>query len=164
MPVRKVESEVEYTASDGRSFESEAEAERHEKLISVRDDYRSARMIYARRLAETFKTADGYRFDITTWHYYRVTPWFHRMPGVQEVSIWSPDFDIDEHDPVEGEFVCELHGHDGKKERQRIRISDLYRRRAAADRACLEAQKKRLAEITGDVEAFAAKISRKTDA
>lgn len=155
----KVEPEVEFRTSDGRSFESEAVADRHENLIAIRDDYQRARKIYARTLAETFRTADGYRFNFQIWHYYRVTPWFHRIPGVQEISIWAPDFDIDEHDPAEGDFVFELQGSDGKKERRRIKISDLYCSRAAADRACVEAQRERLAEMTADFEAFAAKIS-----
>ena len=59
MAVRKIESEVEYKASDGRSFDSQAEAERHEKLISVRGTYERARKIYARTVAETFRTVDS---------------------------------------------------------------------------------------------------------
>lgn len=145
--VEKIENQVEWEASDGRTFDNEEEAERYEALIEIRDTYKRARKDYARTLAKTFKTADGQPFNFSQWSYYWVTPWHYHMPRVQKVEIWKPDFDIPENHPEEGTFICGFNGANGKRETRPINISELYASQSAASSACLVAARERLVEL-----------------
>lgn len=156
MGVRKIETETTYRASDGREFNNEEHAKRHERLISIRDEYTVARQAYARALAESFKTADGKDFRIDRWHYYRLTPWYGDLPQVQEIHLSGRDLDIPENDPDEGSFLFKVNGPDGKRELRKVNISNLYCTLAAANKACVAAQRGRLEELREQVESNAA--------
>lgn len=138
-----------YETSDGREYDTQQEAERHEALITAKREYEHAQKVFGQRLAETQKTADGYPFEFTLLRdYYYITPGFHEMPALVRVgfSRWKP-VQLNEADELvltSGRLHC--------------RIGDLYRSPRAAEEALLTAQEAWLKERTEEVEALRRKV------
>lgn len=132
---------VKFQTEDGRKFDTEEEAKRHEKLATARDAFWAARKTLGRLLAETQRTADGEAFTFDFHTYYFVTESWSGMPDVREISFCRYDFDFDDTD-VFRVIVC-----DNDAKHREYRITDLYANRSTADRALLVAQQKRLEEL-----------------
>jgi hypothetical protein len=138
-----------FRTSDGREFTDKGEAERHEALVEAKREYDTARAVLGRRLAETQKTADGRPFEFGVFgDYYFVTEGWSGMPELLTVSFFGNNFSIDEHRIAEVVILQRAQGRDRDSE---YRIADLYRGKAAAERALLEAQEAWLAKKTAEV-------------
>ena len=94
-----------WKTSDGREFDSEEEADRHERLVKAADYYMDALLRYGQALAETQRTADGHPLELSRTHY-RVHPRHcevesvHVLGGMSvevrddgEVFFYLPDWD-----------------------------------------------------------------------
>lgn len=86
-----------YEATDGRQFDDEQEAARHQIMIDARSAYERARLDYAKALAETCRTADGHPFELNSSRsYYHVRRGPGGIPETAAVSFWYWDIDLSE--------------------------------------------------------------------
>lgn len=152
MPARELPKK--FAAPDGVTFASKAEAESHEQLMDAEHAYRRARLVYCKALAERNQTADGHPFKLSISHtYFRVTERWDLLPGVERMSFWLHHCDLDDDDN------CVIRYKDSSTGKwDSYRIDRLYSRQDAADRACLEAQRERLAALAEDVDKLAERV------
>ena len=137
-----------YETSDGRKFTDEAEAARHQALITAKDEYESARHKWVRALTATYKTADGQNFSLTKHgDYWRIANYFHdnALPTLERVSFWVWHCDINEADHA---VIIERKG----EHTRHYRISELYASERNAKIALLAAQEKELQYMTEQVQ------------
>lgn len=151
---------AKFKTSDGREFEDEVEAQRHDALINARAEYRTALHKLNRCIAETTRTADGYLFEFglwTTYHY--VTPGYNSMPQLNEVPYLGWNWELNERDDTV-EIVTER---DTDNRRVTYQVNDLYRDKKKALAAMIEAQKTWLQEREAEINEHAEKVSRGLD-
>lgn len=151
---------TKYSASDGREFNTQDEAERHEQFIVAQKEYETARNRFGRLLAETQLTADGkpFRFDAFK-RYWHVTAGWSGMPALSEVRFdgWNYQFDVSDR------FVIRQdEGRDGNQRWVEYRIDVLYANYPKAERALLAAQEKWLAVHAEKVDELRAALGKAT--
>ena len=76
---------------NGREFEDKAEAEKYEALVSAERRFKQSQDDYYQLLAETHKTADGYKFEWGVWSYYLPRWSVHGAPHIIRVSCTGRD-------------------------------------------------------------------------
>lgn len=155
-----IKQETKFKTTDGREFDDQKEAQKHDELILARELYEGALRKLNQLTAETTRTADGHLFELGLWaNYYYVTPGYFEMPALSEVSYIGWNWDLNERDDS-----VEIVTREGNDNRQReYKISSLYREKAKALAALVEAQKAWLAERQAQVEETAAKVARGID-
>lgn len=124
------EEKTVFRTEDGQEFTDKASAERHEKLVAAKAAYEDARQQYAKALAETQFTADGYPFDLNTRHtYYYVTGLWNGSPEVDSVSFYLWNIDLDEADRLS---VVQWDNRGEASRRVSYRIDHLYWHKSGA--------------------------------
>lgn len=145
-----------FVAEDGKEFESEEEADRHNLLIAADRAFQSARKQYDRVLAESQMTADGEPFRAVAaadyWYVKDVFCW----PELHCVSFYLSNFALNEHGQIE---LLEYHGRNHDLSVRHFRIADLYARDRNAKRALLKARTERLAELQEGVGKLEAELA-----
>ena len=138
-----VRQEVKFKSSDGQEFNNETEAQRHDALITAREEYKTALAKLNRCIAETARTADGHLFTFGVWQtYHYVTPGYFSMPALAEVPYLGWNWDLNEYDDA-----VEIVIREGTDNRVRaFKIGDLYMSKRAAQVALIKAQKEWLKE------------------
>jgi hypothetical protein len=92
-----VKKSTTYKTTDGDEFTDEAEAIAHEKIITLKRAFDSARHEYGRALAQREKTIDGYPFQIRYHTYYYIGQ-FTGMPYLVDVNFANDwEFTLDDH-------------------------------------------------------------------
>lgn len=136
-----------FKTEDGREFETQKEAERHDRLYNARVKYESARREFSQALFETQKTADGEFFKFCIYDYYFIFPSYgNGWPSIRTVSFIGWNYDIDDND----ELVIRTQRDDGQW--VKYEISELYSHKKNAEAALIVAQKERLAEFAEQLE------------
>lgn len=134
---------AKWKATDGREFDSEDAAAKHETFIECQRNYEDARRTFARVVWETQKTADGQPFDVSMRSYWYVWEPFNAMPELRTVAfyVWHLGFDDDDHGRV-----LSPREENGRQAEGYVsyRISELYHYETNARKALLEAAKKQL--------------------
>lgn len=146
-----------YTSEDGREFNTEADAKKHEELITAKSLYDQARHAYARKLWETQKTADGEPFELGWRRYWRIVG-LYMWPRLQEVSIYPHSCDLDDQDALT--IIEEVDNGKGGRQFASHRISDLYCREENAKKALIAAQRERLDDLTREVVELIASVEK----
>lgn len=138
-----------YETSDGREFDNESVAKRHDEFIKVKITYEEARKEWTRVLAESQTTADGHPFEFSmSRDYWFVTRWSGRMPSLQKVSFFSWNCDVDDNEEGSLRQLEYNGGYDGGSEKWvSYRISELYLRKANATEALIYAQEEHIADL-----------------
>lgn len=143
---------VKYRASDGASFATQAEAERHDRLVTAQRQFEKAQAALDRALAESQKTADGKLFTFLHRFYY-VHDHFCELPDLREVEFYRPQVEVDR----DGSVILVETIHD---QRRAHRISDLYWYKNAAVAAVLAAQDERIKQYQAQADELRAKAAR----
>ena len=139
----------QFKTSDGQKFDTIEEAERHEVLITAREQYNQGRRAFNRALAMTQKTADGELFDFGIFRdYYYITPGWSGCPALQAVNFLGWNYEVEDNDDVKI-------SKERDSDRQRISypIKDLYRHKRKAEIALVAAQEAWLAEQAAEIAA-----------
>ncbi len=150
---------VKYKSSDGQEFETEDEAQSHEKLIEAKERYEAARSAYGQILHESQKTADGcpFEFSIFADYWYIADSW--KFPQLDKVSFFRGNCDLNDED----ETVIIQHHDDyrGNRHFTNYSIGELYRYKKNAQVALLAAQKECLQELSKSVKQLEHVVRRK---
>lgn len=155
-----IKQEIKFKSSDGKAFDNEAEASKHDALILARDEYKTALHKLNNIVAETTRTADGQLFEFGLWEtYYYVTPGFFSMPALAEVPYLGWNWDLNEYDDAVEIVVRQ--GNDNKQ--REFKINDLYRDKRKALRALVDAQMEWLREREAQVAETAEKVAKGID-
>jgi hypothetical protein len=137
-----------FEARDGRSFDTEAAAERHEALVAARRAYEEARRAYMEEIAAGLTTKDGHPFEFSCMRlYYFLVEGFAVKPHLKELQFYLWHCDVDDHD----ETVIRLQG-------VQYKISDLYRYRDNACKALVAAQREWLQRQTEELAELEARL------
>jgi hypothetical protein len=147
--------ETTYKSADGKKFKTAEEADRHDAILTAKDEYETARRKLAIVLLANEQTADGQPVDICNMTLYCVVNKFY-APVLQECHFrWGAwDWGLDHNDRVELHF--RLDG--GDKERQvTVSLDDLYADVDKARQAVIEAKRKILDEKLAELAAMEAK-------
>lgn len=155
-----VKQEVKFKSSDGRAFNNEAEAKKHDALILARQEYKAALRKLNQCVAETTRTADGHLFEFGLWKtYYYVTPGFFSMPALAEVPYLGWNWELNEYnDSVE---IILREGNDNRV--REFKINDLYLEKRKALTALVDAQKAWLKERGERITETANKVAQGLD-
>ncbi|MFA7254108.1 MAG: hypothetical protein WC107_06175 [Patescibacteria group bacterium] len=156
--MKKIVGKTEYRTRDGRSFETERAAAQHEELIDLRDGYELAKQALGRKLAETFKTADGQPFSVGLWtEYYWITPGHFSLPALLSVDFWGRNWTWEENG--EGDTLVLIshlndRGEDiSDRQGRRFPINELFANRAKAKAELANRQRawlqEKLTELNG---------------
>jgi hypothetical protein len=154
------ETPVQFKTSDGKTFDTREEAERHELLRVARDEFEQARTVLARLLAESHQTADGRRFSFDQWQYYYIAPGWEGLPRLTRVMFHG--FNLDWESQFDGREFPVIRQWEGEGKDRRLltyRFDCLYGSERAAEKALLAAQEKRLAELAESIEDLRAKVN-----
>lgn len=152
-----IKEQRKFKTSDGREFDDEKEAERHDELILIREEYKSVLRRMNTLIAETTRTADGKLFEFGLWKtYYYVTEGFFQMPQLTEVPYLGWNWHLNERDDA-----VEIILYEGNDKRTReFKINNLYAGKhnalialVAAQRAWLREREEQIAEVAKKVEA-----------
>ena len=155
--VKIEEQPIKFIASDGHEFLTQQATEQYETIITARDEYKRAKARYGELLAQSQKTADGYRFDmgICRRYYYPLAP-FGQRPCIQQIqSLWHNwTFDIDSYED-DGAVIIRKYenGHE-----YRHSIHELYAKWVNAERALVPLVEAWLGSETADCEALKKRI------
>lgn len=158
--MKKITTKTKFETEDGRKFTDQKAAETHEQIQAAATAYEQAREAFGRVLAESQRTADGFPFEFGLSDYYYIALW-GGLPTIRRVDFWYRNWSFDYDRENEPAKFCLLHfeGDGGRcGNGQPFRIGDLYRHRANAERALVEAQEKWLAEETERVAEARAKL------
>ena len=154
--MKKIEKKTLYETSDGREFESELQAAKHEKLILARREYESARREFATHLASSFKTADGHDFEFGLWtNYYHIFKPAKSIPGLVRVEFWGREWDIvDCRGETDTLVLLSYVDGFGNANRQGVEypINELYRYYENAEKALKKVQMKWLETMRAQIE------------
>jgi hypothetical protein len=126
-----------FKTTDGKEFSDEISAKKHENLITLKQEYKQARLRYVNELARAEKTIDGVSFA-GKYHTYWYIQEFMGMPHLVDFSFTN-DREFDIHDYTD-ELVILQPRTDGGRGYTESRISDLYYDRKAAEKALVLAQ------------------------
>lgn len=155
-----IKKQTKFKTTDGREFDDEKEAQKHDELILAREQYDASLRRLNRLIAETTRTADGYLFEFGLWtSYHYVTPGYFQMPVLGEVHYIGWNWDLNEHD--DSVEIVTRGGNDNR--RSEYKISNLYREKSKALAALVKAQQEWLAERQSEVEETAAKVAQGID-
>jgi len=156
------ESPKTYVADDGTEFAEKADAERHDALTEAERNLENAQESFCRALMQSQRTADGFLFEFRVWSYYRVVDTWGSMPSVQRVSLGlhTRNIVIDSENRLEFRLWQESTGQHQPGFWMTIRFDELFRDERAAQVACLDAQRERLAEMEADIADYEKRISR----
>ncbi len=146
------EQSVKYRASDGETFNSKAEAERHDALIVARDKYEEAEKAFGILLAETTKTADGCVFEFGWFTYYRIIDGYY-WPQLEEVRLCLPRIAVN---AGEVTIINTINGN-----YRDYRVSDLYKSKKFAEKALASLQEDRIADYQRQVDEMKAETGKK---
>lgn len=148
MTVKKVPQK--FVASDGCEFESEKDAEQHEKLIKAKREYDDSFKVFAAMLSETKRTADGVPFRLGYRRYYAIVNRFGGGLPVYRTVEFSPamwqEFEIED----ENQVYLVMREHNGSRER--YTVSQLYASEYEVKKALLAARDERLKELSEENE------------
>ena len=155
-----IKQEIKFKSSDGKQFDNEAEATKHDALILAREEYKTALRKLNSLIAETTRTADGRLFEFGIWGtYYYVTPGFFSMPALAEVPYLGWNWDLNEYnDSVE---IVLREGNDNRL--NHFKINDLYRDKRKALAALVDAQREWLREREAQITETAEKVTKGID-
>lgn len=156
-----IKQETKFKTTDGREFDDETEAQRHDALIIVRQEYEHALFKMNKLTAETTRTADGYLFEFGIFKdYWFVTPGYVGMPTITKTPYFGWNWNLSTHtDQVIIITSAEI---DGSRYRE-FAINNLYREKKNAIAAMIEAQKTWLSEQQKEVEENLAAVERGQD-
>jgi hypothetical protein len=146
--------ETVYKAVDGKKFKTAAESDRHDAILTAKDEYDTARRKLAIALLANERTADGEPVDICSMTLYCVVNKFY-APVLQECRFyWNAwDWGLDRSDRPELYFKI-VHG---DHERQAtVTLDDLYADVDKARQAVIEAKREILKEKTAEIAAMEA--------
>ena len=142
-----------WTTSGGRRWPSEAEAMEHQKAIDIEERFEDARKARERLIIEQCRTADNVPVRLGR-DYYWLTPYYFEMPRVQEVTLsWYNRVKLTESsysEAAEREVLVDPPGSHGRKEPLKLKLSELYADRRAADEECHRQAVERLRELASD--------------
>lgn len=153
------EIEKKYQADDGTEFLNPADAQHHDRLTAVMEKLKDRQDELTRLLAESAKTADGFRFTFSKWAYYRVVAGaFYRYPVVERVSLPMSmnRYEISADNALECRIWMERAGSDGYW--IKLRFDELYHDEKNAKLACLAEMQCFEASVIEDVEKFAKEL------
>ena len=140
-----------FRTDDGKMFETEADAKKHEEFDSAKSDYEQARAIYATLLWESQKTADGHQFNLTAhYDYFTIIKTAYSPPRLRHVNFAFYNCEFNEAD----EMVI-LVDEDEQETRHRYRISELYHDAKTAHAALREALLKYIHELQDEADTLA---------
>lgn len=155
-----VKQETKFKSSDGREFESEVEAQRHDELIIAREEYNRALARMNQLIVKTTHTADGYLCELGIFRdYWYVTPGWHGVPDIRKVPYLGWNWHLNYHN----DEVVIVHRESGRDRTDEYAINTLYREKKNALAALVEAQKAWLQERQQEIEETAAKIAKGQD-
>ncbi len=128
-----------YESADGKEYVNKAAAERHDAILTAKDEYETARRKLVIALLANEKTADGEPVDICDMTLYCVVNKFY-SPNVQECKFyWNAwDWGIGEDDRVQLSFRL---GHVNEERWVTVKLGDLYANCDNARRAVLDAKR-----------------------
>jgi hypothetical protein len=135
----------EHFLAEGRKFDNKEDAQRHEEMIDAYDVFRRARTEYGKKLAGTYKTADGKPFDCRgNYTYWRISERHYDAPVIVPISLvtW---FDFEWTEDSDG-FSVVSRDLDGRPIVTAVR--DLYAVKANAKAALVVVCRERLTEFT----------------
>jgi len=154
--MRTIKEKTTFKTEDGREFESEKAAKKHEALVVAKRDFEEAKATLGRILAENFATADGYKFEIGLRDYYWITPGYFTVPRLLKVDFWGTNWNWEEA-PKESTTLVLLSYRDDagevmdKSYGRRISIDELYAYKDEAEKALLVRQREWLEERLAEV-------------
>lgn len=155
-----IKEQRKFKTTDGREFDDEGEAQKHDALIVAREAYRVALHKMNQLIAETTRTADGELFEFGIWQtYYYVTEGFNSMPQLMEVPYLGWNWELSEYDDAV-EIITER---DTDNRRMTYKVNHLYRDKKKALDAMIVAQRAWLQERTDEIAEHAEKVSRGLD-
>lgn len=131
--------ETAYKSADDRTFKTADEADRHDAILTAKDEYDTARRKLVIALLANERTADEQPIDIANRTLYCVVNRFY-SPMIQECKLyWNAwDWGIDDNDRVQLHFRMT----DRDKERWvTVKIDDLYVDQDKARKAVIEARR-----------------------
>ena len=150
MAVKKTKPKFE--TSDGREYEDQRDAKRHEELSHAKRAFESAQKAFGVALARTQVTADGKKFSFGWRDYYYVADCWSGMPSILSVQFYEHTFDFTDADD---ELLLLIT--DPRTEKQhRYKIGELYVDKCEAEKALAIAEDKRM-------EAYATQIRERRE-
>lgn len=151
----------------GREFDNQKEADAWAAMLDAKEKFENARDHLARKLSETYRTAEGKLFEWKLFtEYYRVKDEYGlRMPTLETVEIpyYTTSFDFAEHD---GELEIRVYKRQPEESRwarlwevQEFKVSELYRSKERAAEAVYKAQEAYLVRETQRIKEGREKIA-----
>lgn len=120
---------TEFKSKDGKRFDTEKEATRHDEIREVEEEFRSAKSRWTSVIIGLQETADGQRVSARHHFYYRIR---HGMglPYIEDVSLWPHQCEVDEDDRgiVRWSTYDQHRGH----VQHEVRLSELFYSKKAA--------------------------------
>jgi hypothetical protein len=151
-----VKQETKFKSSDGREFDNETEALRHDELAVAREEYEHALAKMNGLIVKTTRTADGYLCELGIWiDYWYISPGWHGLPNIHKVPYLGWNWDLSRHH----DEVVIVHRETGRERTDEYAISSLYRNKKNALVALVEAQKEWLQERQDEIANIAATLS-----
>jgi len=138
MAVKKTKPKFETT--DGREFEDQRLAKRHEELTQAKYAFESSRKAFGVALARTQLTADGKQFSFGWRDYFYIADCWSGLPSILAIQVYEYAFDFTDQDD---ELVLLVTDHRIEKQ-QRYKIGDLYVDKREAEKALAVAEDKRM--------------------
>lgn len=155
-----VKQEVKFKSSDGREFDDEKEAQRHDELIVAREAYEHALSKMNGLIVKTTRTADGHLCELGIFiDYWYVSPGWHGVPDLRKVPYLGWNWHLNYHN----DEIVIVHRESGRERTDEYAIKDLYRSKKRALAALAEAQQAWLKEREAEIEETARKIAQGID-
>lgn len=155
-----VRRETKFKSSDGREFDNETEAQRHDELIVAREQYEHALAKMNGLIVKTTRTADGYLCELGIFvDYWYVSPGWHGLPDLRKVPYLGWNWHLNYHN----DQIVIVHRESGRERNDEYEIGSLYRNKKNALVALAESQKAWLEERRQEVAENVAKIARGED-
>lgn len=155
-----VNQEVKFKASDGREFDNEVEAQRHDDLIVARREYEEALSKMNGLIVKTTRTADGYLCELGIFiDYWYVSHGWHGLPDLRKVPYLGWNWHLSYHN----DEIVIVHRESGRERTDEYTIKDLYRNKKNALAALVEAQSRWLKERGEEVAETAKKVAQGID-
>lgn len=141
------ETPVLYRSSDGMKFDNQADAEKHDKFVTAREEYERAQLVYGRLIVESTKTIDGVPFKNDSWHdFYALRRPFDRAPYLEKIDFSQHNYYVDECDQA---HIKRWIGHNDPRE---WRVEELYHHKKNADAALVTAVEEYIAAVRVELE------------
>lgn len=131
-----------FRTSDSEEFKTQDDAEKHEAVLTAKENFETAAREYGEAMLDEAVTADGERFELSSMcDYYHINTNYFGMPNIRQVSfyLWNCHYDLRDGLTISQQLENKYHS---------FAVKELYRHEKNAKRALIKAQRERIQEFT----------------